>query len=53
MLHNADRGGGGGGYPVGGVTFSEEKRYKGVMFNIIRVTRGWVGGSNFLKKSVK
>ena len=27
----------------GGVTFSEGKRYEGVMFNIISGTRGWVG----------
>ena len=27
----------------GGVTFSEEKRYEGVKFNLISVTRGWVG----------
>ena len=36
MLRNADGGG-------GGVNFSEEKRYKGVRFNVISVTRGWVG----------
>ena len=35
VLHNADGG--------GGVTFSGEKRYKGVTFNVISVTRGWVG----------
>ena len=28
---------------VGGVNFSVEKRYKGVRFNVISVTRGWVG----------
>ena len=27
----------------GGVTFSEGKRYAGVMFNVISGTRGWVG----------
>ena len=32
--------GGGGG---GGITFSGEKRYEGVRFNVISVTRGWVG----------
>ena len=28
---------------VGGVKFSGKKRYKGVRFNVISVTRGWVG----------
>ena len=37
MLRNAD---GGGGVCV---RFSEKKRYEGVMFNVISVTRGWVG----------
>ena len=32
----------------GGVTFSGKKRYEGVRFNVISVTRGWVG-SNFQK----
>ena len=36
MLRNADMG-------VGGVKFSREKRYEGVRFNVISVTRGWVG----------
>ena len=27
----------------GGVRFSGKKRYEGVMFNAINVTRGWVG----------
>ena len=38
MLRNADGGG-------GGVTFSRKKRYEGVRFNVIGVTRsrGWVG----------
>ena len=35
VLRNAD-----GGW---GVRFSGKKRYKGVMFNVISVTRGWVG----------
>ena len=28
---------------VGGVKFSGNKRYEGVRFNVISVTRGWVG----------
>ena len=28
---------------VGGVKFSGKKRYEGVWFNVISVTRGWVG----------
>ena len=28
---------------VGGVCFFEKKSYEGVMFNVISVTRGWVG----------
>ena len=44
MLRNAD-----GGWE--GVIFSGEKRYEGVRFNVISVTRGWVGvqipGKNF------
>ena len=35
---------------VGGVRFSGKKRYEGVMFNVINVTRGW--GSNLQKNSV-
>ena len=35
MLHNADG--------VGGVTFSGKIRYEHVRFNLIIVTRGWVG----------
>ena len=36
VLRNADGG--------GGVSdFLEKKRYEGVMFNVISVTRGWVG----------
>ena len=34
VLRNADGG--------GGVWFSGKKRYEGVMFNVISVTRGWV-----------
>ena len=34
MLRNADG---------GGVKFSGKKRYEGVSFNVISVTRGWVG----------
>ena len=41
MLCNADGGG-------GGVRFSGKKRYEGVMFNVISITRG----SNFQKNSV-
>ena len=40
MLRNAD---GGQDQGVGGVRFSGKKRYEGVMFNAISVTRGWVG----------
>ena len=36
MLRNAD-----GGGRVS--DFLEKKRYEGVMFNVISVTRGWVG----------
>ena len=36
---------------VGGVRFSGKKRYEGVMFNVISVSRGWVG-SNFQENSV-
>ena len=43
VLRNADGG--------GGVRFSGKKRYEGVMFNVIIVTRGgW--GSNLQKNSV-
>ena len=44
MLRNADGG--------GGVTFSGKKRYEGVGFNVISVTRGWVG-SNFPEKVLR
>ena len=37
VLCNADGGGG------GGVKFSGKKHYEGVRFNVISVTRGWVG----------
>ena len=37
---------------VGGVRFSGKKRYEGVRFNVISVTRGWVG-SNFQKKALR
>ena len=36
---------------VGGVSFPGKKRYEGVWFNVISVTRGWVG-SNFQEKSI-
>ena len=36
MLRNADGGG-------GVVKLSGKKRYEGVRFNVISVTRGWVG----------
>ena len=35
MLRNADEGGGG--------KIFRKKHYEGVMFNVISVTRGWVG----------
>ena len=35
MLPNADG--------VGGCQIFQKKRYDGVMFNVISVTRGWVG----------
>ena len=41
MLRDADGG--------EGVHFSGKKRYEGVRFNVISVTRGW--GSNFQKKT--
>ena len=39
----------------GGVKISGEKRYEGVRFNVISVTREWGGGgwSKFQEKSVK
>ena len=42
MLRNTDGVG-------GGVKFSGKKHYEGIRFNVIGVTRGWVG-SNFQKK---
>ena len=44
VLRNAD---GGGGCPI-----FWKKHYEGVRFNIISVTRGWVG-ANFQEKSVR
>ena len=44
MLRNADW--------VGGVNFSGKKCYEGVMFNVISVTRGWVGGPISRKKAL-
>ena len=37
VLRNAD------GVGFGGVKFSGKKRYEGARFNVISVTRGWVG----------
>ena len=46
MLRNADE--------VGGVShFPGEKRYKGVRFNVISVTRGWVGVQFPEKKALR
>ena len=45
MLRNADGG--------GGVKFSGKKRYEGVRFNAIGVTRGWVGGPISRKKALR
>ena len=45
MLRNADGG--------GVVTFSRKKRYKGVRFNVISVTRGWVGVNFPEKKALR
>ena len=42
MLRNADG---------GGVKFSRKKRYEGVRFNVISVTKRWVG-VKFPEKSV-
>ena len=44
VLRNAYRGGG------GGVDFSGKKRYDGVRFNVISVTRGWVGAGPISRK---
>ena len=35
---------------VGGVRFSGKKRYEGVMFNVISVTGGGVGGGPISRK---
>ena len=37
-------------WEVGGVSFPGKKRYEGVRFNVISVTRGWVGGQISRKK---
>ena len=37
-------------WEVGGVSFPGKKRYEGVRFNVICITRGWVG-SNSLENS--
>ena len=42
MLRNADGG--------GGCQLFRKRRYEGARFNVISVTRGWVGGSNFQEK---
>ena len=44
MIRNAVGGGG------GGVSFHGKKRYEDVRFNVISVTRGWVGGQISRKK---
>ena len=28
---------------IGGVNFPNKKRYEGVLFNVISITRGWLG----------
>ena len=43
MIRNAVGGG-------GGVSFHGKKRYEDVRFNVISVTRGWVGGQISRKK---
>ena len=45
MLRNADGG--------GGVKFSRKKHYEGVRFNVICVTRGWVGVQFPEKKALR
>ena len=37
---------------VGGVKCPGKKRYEGVPFNDISVTRGWIGGGPFSRKKV-
>ena len=36
----------------GGVSVPGQKRYEGVRFNVISVTRGWVGGPIPWKKAL-
>ena len=48
VLRNADGGGGGGGVRLYG-----KKRYEGVRFNVISVTRGWVGVQFPEKKALR
>ena len=43
MLRNADGGEGVSDFP-------RKKRYEGVMFNVISVTRGWLGGGPISRK---
>ena len=38
---------------MGGVRFSGKKRYEGVRFNVISVTRGWVGVQFTEKKALR
>ena len=45
MLRNADGG--------GGVKFSGKKRYEDVRFNVISVTRGWLGVQFSGKKALR
>ena len=47
MLRNAV-GGGGGGCQLS----RKKKRYEDVRFNVISVTRGWVGGGQISRKKV-
>ena len=37
----------------GGVNFSGKKRYEGVWFNVISVTRGWVWGLISRQKALR
>ena len=36
-----------------GVQFPDKKRYEGVFYNVISITRGWGVGVQFPEKSVK
>ena len=45
VLHNADGG--------AGVKFSRKKHYEGVRFNVIGITRGWVGCNSQEKNVLK